>query len=168
VVAGAVFVPPALSDGAVVVRDARGDVKGGPGPDIVAASAREHAGRISFHAVFTTSPPLIVSTKQGFTDMLLVSIWTSDRVTRRPDYWLGVHAVDLERVVLVNAQTRKMISLRPAVVSRRSVTLTVAEYKIGNPSVIRFSVAAGRETNAESGGGGDLAPDHGASMPFAL
>jgi hypothetical protein len=160
-----VAVPAAVSDSSVWYRDAAGDVRGGPGPDIRFVRATDRGGRISLRVVFAKSPPLAVSTKRGFTDMLIVTIWTTGKTgPRQPHYWLGVHAADLTGVALVNALKRSSVRLGPAVVSGKTVTLSLDADRIGDPRVIRFSVAAGREMNEGRGGGGDLAPDHGTSL----
>jgi hypothetical protein len=165
-VAGLVLVPAGVSGGipdrVVSYHDRVGDVRGGPGPDIATVSGWERDGRVSFRVTFTRTPPLAFSTTQRFTDMLLVSIWTSGN-TKQPRYWLGVHGVDLKRVGLVDAVTRKIAWLGPAVVSGKSVTLSVDARRIGKPRTIRFSVAAGRERSEGTGtrGGGDYAPDKG-------
>ena len=160
----ALAVPATVSDSSVWYRDGAGDVLGGPGPDIRFVRGTDRAGRISFRVVFAKAPPLAVSKKQGFTDMLIVAIWTSRKaVADRPQYWLGVHGADLRRVSLVNARTRRSVRLGPALVRDKTVTLSVDARRIGDPRVMRFSVAAGRERNEGAGGGGDLAPDRGTS-----
>jgi hypothetical protein len=94
--------------------------------------------------------------------MLLVTIWTAGKTgPKQPHYWLGVHGADLKRVPLVDALSRKMVWLGPSVVLGKSVTLTVNTRQIGNPRMIKFSVAAGREMNEGTGGGSDFAPDKG-------
>ena len=162
--AGLVVVPAALSDSSVWYRDGAGDVKGGPGPDIRFVRATDRADQISFRVVFAKAPPLAVSTGRGFTDMLIIAIWTTRKAgAEQPHYWLGVHGVDLTRVTLVDALTKRSVRLRPAVVSDKTVILTLDARRIGNPRTIRLSVAAGREMNKGTGGGGDLAPDRGTS-----
>ncbi len=162
VLGGLVVVPIAASDSSLSYRDPAGDVKGGPGPDIRSVSALDRAGRISFRIGFVKAPPLAVSTKQGFTDMLLVTIWTTGKIgSKQPHYWLGVHGADLTHVALVNAVKKSTVLLGPAVVSGKSVTLSLDSRRIGNPKTIRFSVVAGREMNKGPGGGGDSAPDKG-------
>lgn len=162
--AGFVAVPTALSDSSIWYRDGRGDVRGGPGPDITFVRATDRAGRITFRVVFAKAPPLAVSTKQGFTDMLIVTIWTSAKTgARQPHYWLGVHGADLRHVILVNALTKRSVRLPEAVVSHKTVILSLDPHRIGDPRTIRFSVAAGREMSKGTGGGGDLAPDKGTS-----
>ncbi len=164
VVAALVAVPAAVSDSSIWYRDAAGDVKGGPGPDIRFVRGTDRAGRISFRVVFAKAPPLAVSTKQGFTDMLIVTIWTTGKTgAKQPHYWLGVHGADLTRVSLVNALTKGSARLGPAVVRDKTVVLSLDARRIGDPRVMRFSVAAGREMNKGAGGGGDLAPDKGTS-----
>jgi hypothetical protein len=160
-VAALVIVPAALS-GAISYRDSAGDVKGGPGPDIRSVSAVAQKGRLSFRITFAKAPPLMYSTKRGFTDMLLVTVWTTRSTsTKAPHYWLGVHGADLKHVPLVNALTKKMVWLEPSVVLGKSVTLSVNASQVGNPRMIKFSVAAGREMNEGAGGGSDVAPDKG-------
>jgi hypothetical protein len=162
--AALIVVPVAVSDSSVWYRDAAGDVTGGPGPDIRFVRGTDRAGRISFRVAFAKAPPLAVSAKQGFTDMVIVTVWTTGKTgPREPHYWLGVHGADLKRVSLVNALTKSSVRLGPAVVSRKTVILTFDASRIGDPRAIRFSVAAGREMNEGAGGGGDLAPDNGAS-----
>jgi hypothetical protein len=162
--AGLVVAPTAVSDSSVSYRDAGGDVKGGAGPDIRFVGATDRAGRISFRIAFAKAPPLAVSAKQRFTDMLIVTIWTTRKTgARQPHYWLGVHAADLTHVSLVNALTKRMVRVGPAAVSGKTVTLSFHARRIGDPRFIRFSVGAGRELNDGTGGGGDLAPDKGTS-----
>ena len=162
--AALVVCPVAESYSSVWYRDAAGDVKGGPGPDIRFVRGTDQACRISFSVGFAKAPPLAVSTRQGFTDMLIVTVWTTGKTGPcEPHYWLGVHGADLKRVSLVNALTKSSVRLGPAVVSRKTVTFTLDASRIGDPRTIRFSVAAGREINEGAGGGGDLAPDKGTS-----
>lgn len=159
-----VVVPVAVSDSSVWYRDAAGDVNGGPGPDIRFVRGTDQAGRISFRVAFGKAPPLAVSTKQGFTDMLIVTIWTTEKTgAKQPHYWLGVHGADMAHVSLVNALTRRSVRVQPAVVSGKTVILSLDARRIGDPRVLRFSVAAGREMNEGEGGGDDLAPDKGTS-----
>lgn len=162
--AGLAIVPTALADSSVWYRDPRGDVKGGPGPDVTFVRATDRAGRISFRVVFTKAPPLSASAEQGFTDMLIVMIWTTARIrANQPNYWLVVHGADLGRVTLVNGLTKRKVRLGPAAVSKKTVILSLDADRIGDPRTVRFSVGAGREMNEGTGGGGDSAPDRGTS-----
>jgi len=64
---------------------------------------------------------------------------------------------------LAQVQTKRSVRLPEAVVSHKAVILSLDPHRIGDPRTIRFSVAAGREMNKGTGGGGDLAPDKGTS-----
>lgn len=150
------------SAGGVSHRDAATDVKGGPGPDITAVTAYERAGQLRFRIEFEKAPPLAFGTKPGFTDMLIVTISTTGKIDpRRANYYLGVHGAALKRVMLVRLPQRHAVLLGPALVSGRSLTLSLSPRRIGDAESIRFSVAAGREMNEGAGGGEDHAPNRG-------
>jgi hypothetical protein len=164
-VVGLVVVPAGVRDSSVWYRDAGGDMKGGLAPDIRYVRGTDRAGRISFRVVFAKAPPLTVSTEEAFTDTLVVTIWTTGKNTaRQPDYWLGVRGHDPADVVLVDARTKSRARVAPAVVSKKTVILSIDAHRLGDPRAMRFSVAASREMRNGTGGGADLAPDKGASM----
>lgn len=136
------------------------DVQGGPGPDITAVQVLQSGWLIRFQVGFSAASPFTSSTRQGFTDMLLVSISVHGKPDpTQCDYFLGVHAATLPQVVLARRQGGKKVTLAPALVAGRALTLD--SRPIGTPKQIRFAVVAGREFSDGRGGGGDSAPDRG-------
>ena len=179
-VIGVAFVPGALADGGSVVRDPVGDVKGGKGPDIVTASATEHAGRISFRVEFSKAPPLADS--PTFSDQLAIVIWTTQRIGKKePKALLVMTAINRRWYVELFSSADGLVPLRPAVFAKKSVTVSVPVRKLGLPKLIRFSVMATRTptddedagdvfspSDIPAGGTQDLAPNKGASTPLGL
>jgi hypothetical protein len=154
-------------------RDPAGDVNGGPGPDVVAVTVSHTATAVTFRVRFASAPPLRMSTRQQWVDMLLVGI---DVPPLGPaptatgwlgvNYYFGLHAVDPV------ARFRKMGSQAtparlPTVIRGATATVTVPRAKLGSPRWFAFNVAAGRETDVEGQGGGDMAPAQG-SFRYAL
>jgi hypothetical protein len=84
--------------------------------------------------------------------------------SKRPNYWLGVHGMDMSRVGLAWARGDRhgITWLGPPTAVSKSVTLSVAPRLIGSPKTIRYSVAVGREMgDGGTGGGEDFAPNAG-------
>lgn len=142
--------------------DRVGDVTGGAGPDIAAVEVARSGRLIRFRVEFAKAAPFTFSARQGFTDMLLVSISVhGKRDPKLCDYFLGVHAATLPRVTLFRRSGGPRVDVGAAVVAGRSVTLSLDSRRIGTPGRVMFAVTAGREFNKGTGGGGDSAPDHG-------
>lgn len=156
---------------AKVFPDRVGDVKAGTGPDIVAVKLTNTRSTITFAIHFTSAPPLRVSTKERWTDMLLIGV---DVPPLGPgpvapggewlgaNYFLGTHGTSKSGLLVKQApgnpaEPRKPIRFK-ITTSGSTLTFSIARRALGNPSWFRFSVAAARETK---GGGVDLLPARG-------
>lgn len=153
--------------------DPVGDVEGGAGPDLALVSVAHTASTVTFRFSFAKAPPLGVSAKAGWVDMLLVGIDVPPRRLKRTaqgwlgaDYYLGTHGSE-RTAILVKAssnpsQPGKVLGRPKVTVNGRTLSFTVGRKAVGSPAWIEFVVAAGRETSDQtSGGSSDEAPTHG-------
>ena len=144
--------------------DPAGDVRGGAGPDLTAVSVSHDRVSVTFRLRFATAPPLRVSERERWADMVLVAVDVPPRTLRRTslgwsgaDYWAGMHAGErTATVVRAGPRARNTVVGRPpAQVSGHTVTFSVRRALLGNPAWIEVAVAAGREGGGE---GSDEAP----------
>ena len=161
-----------VAAGAKGFTDRTGDVRGGKGPDIVAIRLSGTATRITFAIRFATAPPLRVSAREGWVDMLLIGIDVPpigsrpipDGEWRGANYALGTHGPS-KTGLLVKLGTapegQREVARFPIVTNGSTLTFSIARRSIGNPAWFRFQVAAAREAERETGGGVDMAPDRG-------
>ena len=160
--------------GGVSFPDPVGDVKGGAGPDLVSISVSHTSSAVTFRLRFATAPPLGVSVRERWVDMLLVGIDVPPRGLKRgpygwlgADYYAGLHGME-KTAILVRAPTAKsgqgrVLARTKAVVAGRTLSFSVSRAKLGDPDWFEFVVAAGREMSDQSiGGGADEAPARGA------
>jgi hypothetical protein len=123
------------------------------------------AKRITFTIRFAQAPPL--GSGVSWVDMLLVGVdvpplgpaptprgWTG------ADYVFGVHGNE-PGVVLFKRLKGRTISRLPAVVLGPRLTIRVPRAKLGNPGWFTFTLAGGREADAEARGSADDAPAKG-------
>jgi hypothetical protein len=159
---------------ATAFRDPVGDVKGGAGPDITSIVVSHTASTVTFRFRFASAPPLGVSARKGWVDMLLVGIDVPPRSLKRTphgwvglDYYAGLHGTQTTAILVKASPTRPSqpggVVARPKVTVRgRTLSFSLGRAKLGNPAWVEFVVAAGRETSGEaSGGGSDEAPNRG-------
>ena len=168
-----------VATGAKGFTDPRGDVRHGNGPDIVALSLATTKAAVTFRIRFATAPPLRVSTGEKWVDMLLIGIDTPplgprpipDGEWRGADFALGSHGPSKTGVLVKLAMPpggQRQIARFPITVQGATLTFSVPRRALGNPAWFRFMVAAAREGNAESAGGGyDMAPGSG-TFRYAL
>lgn len=158
--------------------DRLGDVKGGSGPDIASITVSNSPTTVTFRVRFASSPPLRVSTKGKWVDMLLIGIdvppigplpvsgvdWLG------ANYALATHGPSTTGKLAQLSKTRSRPPTSVKVVTRgATVALAIPRHALGSPSWFTFQVAAGREymQGATGGGGGDLAPAYG-TFRYAL
>lgn len=148
--------------------DPVGDVGGSAGPDLASISVSNTQKAITFRFRFAKAPPLRVSQKEKWVDMLLVLVDVPPFGMRKlpsgyigADYYLGTHGPSTTGS-LVRAKTRTRVAI-PARTVGATLTLTTTRRQLGDPARFRFVVAAGRETEDEdSDGRADFAPATGA------
>ena len=154
--------------------DPAGDVKGGAGPDLTLVSVSHTASTVTFRFRFAKAPPLGVSAKARWVDMLLAGIDVPPRSLKRTaqgwlgaDYYVGAHGTE-RTAVLIKASSHpsrpSKVLARPRItVEQQTLSFTVTRSALGSPAWIELAVAAGRETTDQtSGGGSDEAPARGA------
>jgi hypothetical protein len=154
--------------------DPVGDVRGGAGPDLTLVSLSHSASTVTLRVRFAQAPPLRVSVKGRWIDMLLIGIDVPPRSLSRGahgwtglDYEAGLHGAETTAVVVRAApatpsQPGRVVA-RPSVrVSGRTLSFSIARRTLGDPVWIEVVVAAGREMSGQAGGGGsDEAPNRG-------
>lgn len=152
--------------------DPIGDVVGGTGPDITGVFVSHTASTVTFRVRFATTPPLGISAREGWVDMLLVGIDVPPRGLKRSangwrglDYYAGLHGNDNVAMLVKPPAAqpwRGKTLARPRVTrSGHTLTFSLSRRLLGDPAWIEFVLAAGRETAAQAGGGGDEAPNRG-------
>lgn len=154
--------------GASTYTDPAGDVKAGTGPDLVSISVSNTKKAISFRFRFAKAPPLSISEKEKWVDMLLVAVDVPPRGLKRGsgdwtgiDFSFGVHGPDTKGA-LVRTGSREPVWL-PVSQAGRTLSLTIARRHLGNPALFDFVAVAAREAEDESQSGGrpDYAPAKG-------
>jgi hypothetical protein len=147
-------------------RDPARDVSGGRGPDVVAVTVSHTAKTVSFGVRFATAPPLRVSAREKWIDMLLIGVDVPPLGPAPTDTgWLGINYVLGVHGTGTVAAFRNMgatgSSRLPATIRGATLTITVPRTKLGSPRWFVFNVAAARETDVESEGSADMAPAKG-------
>jgi hypothetical protein len=135
--------------------DRLGDVEGGAGPDIVSVVLSHTKTTLTFRVAFAHAPPLRVSVREKWVDMLLIGIdvpparAAPDRARRR-----------VARRGLRPRHARPVADrqAREAGDDGRGEVAPGAQVRDRHPP---FTVAAARQTEQATGGGVDLAPDRG-------
>lgn len=158
-------------------RDGLGDVRGGSGPDIAALSVSNTATAVTFRVRFAHAPPLRVSTRERWVDMLLVGIDVPP-LGPRPvapggewpgaDFALGTHGPAKTGLAVRLGRQGDRVASFGIVTVGRTMTFSVPRRALGNPKWFAFSVAAARESERQSVHGGvDLLPDRN-TLRYAL
>jgi len=154
--------------GASTYPDPVGDVKAGTGPDLVSISISNTHKAITFRVRFANAPPLGISEKEKWVDMLLVAVDVPPRGLKRGsgdwqgiDFALGVHGWG-GKGGLVRPGSEERVWF-PVSQAGRTLTFTVARRHLGNPAWFDFVATAARETEDESQAGArpDYAPARG-------
>jgi hypothetical protein len=151
--------------------DSVGDVKRGAGPDITSVRLSNTASKLTFRVRFASAPPLRLSTREKWVDMLLIGIDVPP-LGPRPmmpggewlgaDYALGTHGPStIGQLVRLGNQVAPPIRFT-VVTSGRDLVLSVPRRSLGNPLWFRFNVVAAREGESQDADGGfDVAPQRG-------
>lgn len=152
--------------------DKVGDVKGGGGPDIASVTLSNTASTLTFRIRFVSAPPLRVNAREKWVDMLLIAVDVPP-LGPRPfipggewpgaDFALGTHGPSGTGLLVRLGAKRSATPVRIKVVTtRRTLSLTVPRRALGSPRWLTFNVAAAREGESETTGGGlDIAPERG-------
>ena len=152
--------------------DPRGDVKGGGGPDIASVTLSNSASVVTFRVRFAGSPPLQVSLREKWVDMLLIGIdvppigpspVTPGGEWLGADFALGTHGPSETGQLVRIGKKRSAPPLRFKIVTTgRTLVFSIPRRALGNPGWFRFNLAAAREGESEAAGGGvDVAPGRG-------
>ncbi len=170
----ALAIGAAAALGATTFPDPAGDVQGGAGPDITSIVVSHTDSTVTFRFHFASAPPLGLSARKGWVDMLLLGIDVPPRSLKRTpngwlglDYYAGLHGTQTTAILVKASPTRpsqpRGVVARPKVtVDGHTLSFSLGRAKLGNPAWIEFVVAAGRETSDRaSGGGSDEAPNRG-------
>jgi hypothetical protein len=151
--------------------DRVGDVKGGGGPDIASVTLSNTASTLTFRIRFVSAPPLRVNTREKWVDMLLIEVDVPPLGSRPSspggewlgaDFALGTHGQSgIGQLVRLGKKQSAAIRVK-TVTSGRTVSLTVPRRALGGPRWLTFRIAAAREGESGTVGGGfDVAPQHG-------
>jgi hypothetical protein len=156
--------------------DRLGDVKGGGGPDIASIAVSNTKTTVTFRVRFAKAPPLRLSTREQWIDMLLIGLdvppfgpsgipggeWNG------ANFALGTHGPSKTGLLVRLGEGRRPPARFAIVTTGPTLTFSVARRALGNPAAFSFTVAAGREMMDESSSGGsDFAPARG-SFRYAL
>lgn len=172
---GVLVLLAAISGAASAARnysDPAGDVKGGAGPDVVAVTVTNTTSMLTFKVRFASAPPLRLSTREKWVDMLLIGI---DVPPLGPaparlggewpgaDFALGTHGPSKVGLLVRLGIERAPPPVRFAIVSRgRTLIFSIPRRALGSPRWFDFNVAAAREGEGRATDGGfDVAPGHG-------
>jgi hypothetical protein len=154
------------------------DVEGGAGPDIASVTVSNTKTKVTFGVRFVKAPPLRVSTREGWVDMLLIGIdvpplgprpVVPGGEWRGANFAAGTHGPSKtgQMVWLGRGEYRRVASFK-IVTSGSTLTFSVPRRALGSPTWFRFTVAAARELEEEATGGGvDWAPARG-TFRYAL
>jgi hypothetical protein len=161
--------------------DRVGDVTGGSGPDLTSITLSNTETKITFRVRFARTPPLRVSAREKWVDMLLIGIDVpplGPRPVKPGGEWtganfaLGTHGPSKTGQVVrlgegIPTSSRRVAAFK--IVTRgATLTFSIPRRVLGSPAWFTFTVAAARESeNDAAGGGGDLAPVHG-TFRYAL
>lgn len=152
--------------------DPSGDVKGGAGPDVVVVKLSNTASTLTFRVRLASAPPLRLSTREKWVDMLLIGIDTpplgpaplkAGGEWRGANFALGAHGPSKTGRLVQLGANHAARPMRFKVVTRgRTLSFTIPLRALGGPRWFSFNVAAAREGESQASGGGyDVAPRHG-------
>ncbi len=174
----AVFLISGVAFAAKTYPDRAGDVKAGTGPDLTAVTVSNERTTVTFRVRFAKAPPLRISAREGWVDMLLIGIdvpplgprpSSPGGEWRGANFALGTHGPSRtgQLVRLGKEESRPVAGFKIAS-SGSMLTFSVSRRALGNPAWFTFTVAAARElVKQETGGGFDVAPARG-TFRYAL
>jgi hypothetical protein len=161
--------------------DRAGDVKGGSGPDIVSLKVSNTRKKVTFVVRFATAPPLRISAREGWVDMLLIGVdvpplgprpITPGAEWRGANFALGTHGPSatgrmVRLTATIPAEPRRVATFT-VVANGPTLTFSIPRRALGSPRWFTFTAVAARETADEGRGGGvDFAPARG-TFRYAL
>ena len=168
------FLVCGLAYAAKTYPDRAGDVAGGSGPDIVSIRLSNTKASIIFRVRFADAPPLRVSARQRWVDMLLIGIDVPP-LGPRPvapggewpgaNFALGTHGPSKTGQLVrlghgIPASARQVATFKIATTGP-TLTFSIPRSVLGSSTWFTFSAAAAREMEETTSGGIDLAPAHG-------
>jgi hypothetical protein len=164
--------PPAKAFASTSYADWVGDVKGGSAPDIASVTLSNSASTITFRIRFVNAPPLSVNAGEKWVDMLLIGIDVPPLGPRPAtpggewpgaNYALGTHGPSSTGQLVRLGKTHSTRAIAFEIVTRgRTLSFSIPRRALGNPAWFTFEIAAARETEGETGGGGvDVTPGRG-------
>lgn len=174
----ALFLVSGVAFAATRYPDRVGDVQGRVGPDLAAITISNTTTAVTFRVRFGKAPPLRVSSRDGWVDMLLIGIDVpplGPRPTapggewRGADFALGTHGPSRTGVLVrLGRGVNRRVERFKIVTSGSTLTFSVPRTALGNPAWFTFSVAAAREMDDEpSDRGVDAVPARG-TLPYTL
>lgn len=154
--------------------DRVGDVKGGHGPDIASIAVSNTKTTVTFRVRFANPPPLRVSTREGWIDMLLIGVdvpplGPQPSIPGGPwlgaNFALGTHGPSTTGQMVrlgEGAAGSRLVARFKIATSGSTLTFSIPRRALGSPAGFTFTVAAAREMEKEANGGGvDVAPARG-------
>ena len=152
--------------------DPVGDVRGGAGPDVTSLTVSNTASTLTFRVRFASAPPLGLSTRGKWVDMLLIGIdvpplgpppSTPGGEWLGADFAMGTHGPSETGQLVRLGKKRSAPPIRFKIVTRgRTLSFSIPRRALGSPRWFTFNVAAAREGESQASGGGfDLAPGRG-------
>ena len=152
--------------------DPTGDVKDGAGPDVASVTLSHTASMLTFHVRFASAPPLRLSAREKWVDMLLIGIdvpplgpppVTAGGEWRGADFALGTHGPSRTgQLVRLGRKPSGKPTRFQIVTGRRTLSFSIPRRAIGSPRWFTFNVAAAREGESQAFEGGfDVAPERG-------
>ena len=150
--------------------DPAGDVAGGSGPDIVSITVSNTDASITFRVRFANTPPLRVSARQQWVDMLLIGIdapplgpgpVTPGGEWRGANFALGTHGPSRTGQLVRLGKSSRRIATFKIVTRGATLTFSIPRRALGSPKWFTFTTAAARETEQTTSGGFDLVPARG-------
>jgi hypothetical protein len=161
--------------------DSTGDVKQARGPDIVSVRVSSTTTKVTFAFRFAKAPPLRVSTRGRWVDMLLLGIdvpplgplpVSPGGEWRGAELALGTHGPSatgrLVRLAKTPGGRSRELTRFPIVSRDATLTFSIPRSVFGKASWFTFTAAAARESAEEGGGGGfDVVPARG-TLRYAM
>jgi hypothetical protein len=150
--------------------DAAGDVAGGPGPDLLAATATLDGADLRIELTFTTVPPIGFDPAGAFSDVVMVIGTTRPGARNLQDatFVFGVHAATLDQGGVLSTSTdgeaafgTPRTGLVHAAIEGRKLVLTAPATELGDLSGAGLLVMAGRSRADGVPGGRDWLPESG-------
>ncbi len=156
-----------------IYTDRVGDAKGAP--DVASVALSNTASTITFRVRFANAPPLRISSREGWVDMLLIGIDVPPLGPPRTtpggewpgaNFALGTHGPShVGRLVRLGKKRSTQVSTFKIVTRGRMLSFSIPRRALGSPRWFDYSVATAREEVEEKPGrgGADVVPQRGTS-----